>query len=435
MPKSKRTRPIRPTEAPLPPLSKDYNQSLIAFALESGRFNVETEKSKRQFWGANIPQLTQGIDPSMVFWADWFMYCRPLKTGLTPLQTFLSAYQGRLTPEEAAAYRKLEQSVFGVFQVNQVQRDQSVTIRDLSSEQVYEVTERRATHQLQVGFIISAHILPLPEGWRFTGALAPWPSKLKEFIPGYINELDQRGSGPGNVRYVPALERARRSAYLQTSNPRHLEQVIALYQRGRNGWARALELLRPMLEQEPFNPIVNFYFGLLAPHDLEEMERRLCLAQSVAPDLTGPRGESIDSHLVLTLESQHKYDQAIAIYRRMIQHDPDDSDAYFNQAQLLTRLERGDEAEGLYRQAIRRFHDDHWGHYCLGTLLQKRGQENEAREQYGLALQKAYWQLHQWPDCIDDEIVREMEGALRSVGGDISNVPPYKPGIWTWLGR
>jgi hypothetical protein len=75
------------------------------------------EINKREFWGANISQLTMGVDPSMIFWADWFIYCRPLKTGLTPLQAFLKAYQGKLPPEDEATYRRLEESVFGVFEM------------------------------------------------------------------------------------------------------------------------------------------------------------------------------------------------------------------------------------------------------------------------------------------------------------------------------
>ena len=231
MPKRKRPRPIRSYEEPLPLLSGDYNQSLLAYALESRRFDAEANKSKREFWGGHIPPSSGTLDPSMIFWADWFIYCRPLKTGLTPLQTFIKVYQGQLSSDDGvgyngvgyneAAYRKLEQSVFGVFQIEQVQRDQSVTVRDLCEE--------------------------------------------------------------------------------------------------------------------------------------------------------------------------------------------------------------------LYRQAIGRFHDDHWGHYCLGVLLHKRGQANQAREQYVLALQKAYWQLRQWPGCIDDEIVEEMEGALRDVGGDPASVPSYKLGLWNRL--
>ena len=191
MSKSKRPRPIRSHEKPLPLLSRDYNQSLLAYALESRRFDAEANKSKREFWGGHS-QLSSddGVGYNGVGYNE-------------------------------AAYRKLEQSVFGVFQVEQVQRDQSVTVRDLCEE--------------------------------------------------------------------------------------------------------------------------------------------------------------------------------------------------------------------LYRQAIGRFHGDHWGHYCLGVLLQKRGQANQAREQYVLALQKAYWQLQQWPGCIDDKIMEEIEGALCDVGGDPASVSPYKPGLWNRL--
>ena len=59
------------------PLSGNYNRSLIAYALESDRFRKEVEKSKREFWGARFPSADprQSLDPSMIFWADWFVYC------------------------------------------------------------------------------------------------------------------------------------------------------------------------------------------------------------------------------------------------------------------------------------------------------------------------------------------------------------------------
>lgn len=409
-----------------PPPSGDYNRSLIAYALESDQFRKEVGKSKREFWGTKIPSVDprQPLDPSTIFWADWFIYCRPLKSGLTPLQTFIEAYRGQLSPEDEAVYRKLEESVFGVFEVIDVRRNRSVTVRDLCSDQIYAVAEKRATRQLKAGFTISAHILPLPDAYRFTGALAPWTPGLKEYIPGYVEGLAARGEGPGRVGYVPALERARRSAYLEDSNLRRLERVATLYRSGRDGWARARELLRPMVEAEPFNPVVSFYYGLLIPDDPAEGERRLRLTQAVDPDFTGPWGESVDSHLVSALEAQGKYDEAIETYRGMIRQDPRDLPTYLNLGRLLTRLERVDEAEELYRREIRRFRHDHSGHYCLGVLYQQQGRLDEAHKHYVSALQRAYWQLRQWPDCIDEEIVGEMEEALRSVGGDPASVPP-----------
>jgi len=421
---SKRRRKSSRTSKPsLPPPSGEYNQSLIAYAIESGRFSKEAEKSKREFWGASIPRMALGqpLDPGMVFWVDWFIYCRPLKSGLTPLQTFIAAYQDR----------RLEESILGLFKVLEVQRNRSVTVRDLCDGQVYEVAEKRATHQMKAGFVLCAHILPLPDAYRFTGALASWPSGLEEYIPDYVEELAAQGVGPGSVGYVPALERARRSVHHKDTNLRRMERVMTLYQSGRDGWGRALELLRPMVEAEPFNPVVNFYYGLLVPNDPAEMERRLRLTQAVDPDFTGPWGESVDSHLTFALETQHKYDEAIETYWRMIRRDPDDSANYLNLGGLLARLGRADEAEDLYRQECRRFRDDHSGHYCLGAIYQKQGRLDEAREEYVAALQRAYWQLQRWPGCIDEEIVSEMEEALRSAGGDPAQVPQYKRRLWS----
>jgi tetratricopeptide (TPR) repeat protein len=429
---TKRRRKSSRTSPPLPPPSGGYNQSLIVYAIESGRFSKEVERSKREFWGASIPRVTLGqlFDPGMIFWVDWFIYRRPLKSGLTPLQAFIAAYRRQLSPEDEAAYRKLEESVFGLFKVVEVRRNRSVTVRDLCDGQVYEVAEKRATRQIKAGIVICAHILPLPDVYRFTGALAPWPSGLEEYILGYVERLAAQGSGPGSVGYVPALERARRSVHLEDSNPRRLERVVTLYRSGRGGWGRALELLRPMAEAEPFNPVVNFYYGLLVRNDPAKMEQLLRLTQAVDPDFTGPWGESVDSHLTFALEAQHNYDEAIETYWRMIRRDADDPSNYLNLGRLLTRLGRVDEAEDVYRQECRRFRHDHSGHYCLGTIYQRQGRLDEAREEYVAALQRAYWQLKRWPDCIDEEIVSEMEDALRSVGGDPARVPPYKRRLW-----
>lgn len=441
MPKSKRRKKLarkrksslKPKPPPpLPPPSGDYNQALITYAVEGSRFSKEVEKSKREFWEDKIPHVTfrRALDPGMVFWIDWFIYFRPLASGLTPLQDFIRVYQGHLPPEDEAAYRKLEESVLGFFEVQEVQRNRSVTVRDLYDGQVYEVTEKRATHKIKVGHVFCAHILPLPDGYRFTGALVRWLESLKDYIPGYLDELIARGKGPRSRGYVPALDRARRSVYLEDSDLDILGQVAMWYQFGRTGWNRALEVLRPILETEPFNPVANFYYGLMIPDDLAETERRLRMTQVIVPDFTGGWGESIDSHLVSVLEAQDKYDEAIETYRRMMHQDPKDMTNYLNLGNLLTRLGRVNEAEELYREEIRRFRDDHTGHYCLGLLYQRQERHEEAREQHTLALQKAYWQLQRWPGCIDETIIEEMEDALRGVGGDPARVPPYKRRLW-----
>lgn len=253
--------------------------------------------------------------------------------------------------------------------------------------------------------------------------------KTEEDIDRWLAELAASGKGPGTVEFVPTLERARRSAYMEGTDLRRLERAIRLYRGGRTHWPEARRLLKGLLEAEPFNPAVNFYYGLVCD-DREEGERRLRVVQAIAPDFKDPWGQYLDFHLAFLFEAQHKHDEAEAAYRRLLRQDPDDSATYYNLGGMLERLGRWEEAEALYRQAARRFRHDHQCHASLGHLYLRQGRREEAREQFSLALQKARWQLADFPGCIDDEIMADLEAALREAGGDPAAVPYPKPRRW-----
>jgi tetratricopeptide (TPR) repeat protein len=115
--------------------------------------------------------------------------------------------------------------------------------------------------------------------------------------------------------------------------------------------------------------------------------------------------------------------------------DPDDSATYYNFGGMLERLGRWEEAEALYRQAAGRFRHDHQCHASLGHLYLRQGRQGEAREQFNLALQKARRQLADFPGCIDDEIMADLEAALREAGGDPAAVPGPKSRRWRFWRR
>ncbi len=195
----------------------------------------------------------------------------------------------------------------------------------------------------------------------------------------------------------------------------------------RPDWAEAQRLLKALLEVETFNPAVNLYYGLVCG-DVREKEHRFRLVRAIAPDLRDVWGQYSDFHLADALYAQHKYDEAETAYRRLLRRDPEDSATYYNFGGMLDRLGRWQEAEALYRQAASRFRDDHHCHVVLGHLYLRQGRRDEAREQFKLALQKARQQLADFPGCIDDKIIADLEAALREAGGDPVAMLKPKPG-------
>jgi hypothetical protein len=424
-PRGPRSRPKQASTA------GDYNRNLIEYALQSGRFGREIERAKRTFWGHSIPEIgpDETADASMILWADWFTYKRPMHSGFTPLQTFIQEHREHLSAEDLAVYQELTHSIFSVFEVLEVARNRSITMRDLQNGEVYTVTEKRATRTIAPGYLVSAHILPLPDQYHVTGALGAWPPPLKDHVVAFLDSLVTSGKRPGTVEFISAMERARRSAFMERTDMRRLERAIQPYEDGRAHWPQARQLLKKLLEAEPFNPVANFYYGLVCG-DLEEKEHRLRLVQAILPEFQDPYGLPLDAHMAFTFQRQEKYDEAEAAYRRLLQQDPDDSTTYYNFGRMLEQIGQREKAEALYRQAAGRFRHDHQCHVSLGHLYLKQDRRDEAREQFILAWQKARQQLADFPGCIDDEIMDDLEAALREAGGDPATVPEPKARRW-----
>ena len=99
---------------------------------------------------------------------------------------------------------------------------------------------------------------------------------------------------------------------------------------------------------------------------------------------------------------------------------------------MLEWLGRWEEAEALYRQVAGRFRHDHQCHASLGHMYLKQGRRDEARKEFQLAWQKARQQLVDFPGCIDDEIMDDLEATLREAGGDPTTLPEPEPRRRFW---
>jgi hypothetical protein len=62
-------------------------------------------------------------------------------------------------------------SIFSVFEVLEVVRNRSITMRDLQGGEVYTVTEKRATRTIAPGYLVSATSSPYLTN---TTSPAPW---------------------------------------------------------------------------------------------------------------------------------------------------------------------------------------------------------------------------------------------------------------------
>lgn len=89
------------------------------------------------------------------------------------LEEFL-AWRGELLPDDERALAQQWLPVQrSVFDVEQVRPGRGVTVRDIRTGDIREVTERTASRALQPGQLICARVLPTGDDWQFFGGIDP----------------------------------------------------------------------------------------------------------------------------------------------------------------------------------------------------------------------------------------------------------------------
>ncbi|MCV7378741.1 zinc-binding protein [Mycobacterium alsense] len=88
-----------------------------------------------------------------------------------------------------------------VFKVEEVERGQGVTVRDLRTGETHELRERTASHRLQPGQLVCARVVPAGDSMQFLGGVEPVAAQERDAL---VELLDTR---PDPVELVALLSR------------------------------------------------------------------------------------------------------------------------------------------------------------------------------------------------------------------------------------
>lgn len=124
----------------------------------------------------------KSFEARMAAFLEYFLLDRPLDDlGITPVQTWLDAHAAALDAAERPHYEALTRSVHGVFEIRKLGTRHGLRIRELISEEDYEIYERRELVGLEKGDIFDARIVPWDEeSWVFTGAFLYHPVEARK---------------------------------------------------------------------------------------------------------------------------------------------------------------------------------------------------------------------------------------------------------------
>ena len=129
---------------------------------------------------------------------DYYLYdFRPPGSTETTIEIFMREMTPELTTDDLAQYRVLARSIHGLFEVKKI-KPPDVRLRDVFTDIVHDVTERRQMLGLERGDLLEARLLPWDGRLFFSGAFLYHPQEVRKAVLAEVKRL-RKAAGKGNL--------------------------------------------------------------------------------------------------------------------------------------------------------------------------------------------------------------------------------------------
>ena len=156
---------------------------------------------------------------------NWYLFDRPMDDGRgTPVQVF--AATAKLSAKERSLLGAIAANIHSLFEVLRL-TDGGLTLRDLFTSEVLQVSERRTLAGLDKGDILEARLLPVSDRLVFSsGAFAFHPRQAR----GIILQAVDRSRMEGRVTPRQLMSKLRALNFRYTDRFRHRVPVEKVYE-------------------------------------------------------------------------------------------------------------------------------------------------------------------------------------------------------------
>ncbi len=171
-----------------------------------GRYEEEVKTAREEYF-EQIKDLRED-DPSferlMSCFLNWYVYDRPLRgDARTPIQLF--AQQINLSPDEQVLLASMAANIHSLFEITRI-HENGLHVRDLFTNEIIRVDERRKLSGLEQKDILEARLLPVGDKLIFArGAFVLHPQGGRKLIHQIVNRCRHDGQ-PGADTIIKRLQ-------------------------------------------------------------------------------------------------------------------------------------------------------------------------------------------------------------------------------------
>ncbi|MFL5264805.1 MAG: hypothetical protein ACJ78W_07490 [Myxococcales bacterium] len=183
----------------------ELQEKLLAWATSDAR-KQELLAARRDYFDRHGEphEEDKSFETRMNGMLDHYLYdFRPPGSTETTIEIFMREMGPQLTTDDLALYRVLAKNVHGLFEVKKI-KPPEVRLRDVFTDVVHDVTERRQMVGLEKGDLLEARLLPYEGNLFFSGAFLYHPQEVRKTILAEVKRL-KKAVGKGNIPDVEAF--------------------------------------------------------------------------------------------------------------------------------------------------------------------------------------------------------------------------------------
>jgi hypothetical protein len=183
----------------------ELQEKLLAWATSDAR-KQELLAARRDYFDRHGEphEEDKSFETRMNGMLDHYLYdFRPPGSTETTIEIFMREMGPQLTTDDLALYRVLAKNVHGLFEVKKI-KPPEVRLRDVFTDVVHDVTERRQMVGLEKGDLLEARLLPYDGNLFFSGAFLYHPQEVRKTILAEVKRL-KKAAGKGNMPDVEAF--------------------------------------------------------------------------------------------------------------------------------------------------------------------------------------------------------------------------------------
>jgi len=162
---------------------------LLSFACGS-EFEVDREIAFRLFWGERLGnrshreiQTIMELPQTEVNFNTWYLFDMDVEDGKTVTDFFLAQEGDRVSPGERAYLEKARRSHFRLYEVEEVETNQGLSLKDLWTGESIRVKERAGTRHFLQWDIMATRLMDVGHGARvIDGGIYNYPPRAKGYM-------------------------------------------------------------------------------------------------------------------------------------------------------------------------------------------------------------------------------------------------------------